>query len=256
MNLIPETHINTANAGQNETTSGMAAPAMLVESPGTVGIKASDETIPTQEITEDLRHKPTLGDTHDFAALIRKARKEPNEVAALVATRKKHLAIPIMKPPAKGKFWRVREGDGWTYQENIFLLLPADFDMDRREFQLIRPDLEDFVMSKPQLRAATKTFGLAFMVDTFGAPACWALNLADTGNWGTSARNIAEELKHGWGAVISESGRYVCVRPEDELGDPVWPEGGPDEWLAKAFSGRVIDSENHPEFNKLLGRKS
>lgn len=191
----------------------------------------------------------------DLASIIRRARKAPEEVAALVSMKKEHVAVSIMKPPTKGKYWRVRDGEGWSYQENSFLMLPPEFEGDRKDFLLVRPDLEEFVLSKPQLRAVVRTVGLAFMVDAHGGPAYWALNLGDSRNWGASARAIVAELTSAWGTVCSEAGRYVLVRPEDDLGEPIWPVGSPDDWLGRAFKDRIIDSKDHPEIKKLLGKK-
>lgn len=190
-----------------------------------------------------------------LAEMIGKARKSPQDVAALVTTTKVHVAMPILKPLTKGKYWRVRTGSEWSYQENSFLMLPPDFDSDRKEFMLVSPVLEEFVKSKPQVRNLARIFGLAFVLDAHGGPAYWALNLSDTGAWGTSARAIVGELQQDWGMLCPEQGRYSCERPEDDLGDPVWPAGDPNTWLEKAFTGRVIESEDHPEIKKLLGKK-
>jgi len=190
-----------------------------------------------------------------LTAMILRARKAPEDVAALIKTRKEILNIPILKTPAKTKYWRAREGEEWSYSHNSYLLLPPDFGGDRREFMLVAPALEEFVRSKKQLEKAVKLFGLAAIVDVHGSPAFWALNLADTGAWGTSARAIVEEMKTDWAMVCAETDRYVCVRPEDDLGEPTWPPGEPMDWLKKAFDGRIIDSEDHPEIKKLLGKK-
>ena len=190
-----------------------------------------------------------------MASIILRARKLPEEVAALVTSKKEFVAVPIVKTPPKGKYVRVRDGDEWDFKSHAFLMLPADFGSDRREYLMVHPRLEEFVQSKRQLRSAMKLLGLAFVVDMHGCPAFWALNLGDSGNWGTSARMIAEELKHDWGMVCADKSAYVLERPEDDLGEPMWPEGSVEYWLSKAFTDHLIDSEDHPEIKKLLGKK-
>jgi hypothetical protein len=212
---------------------------------GTAEVAPEAETVPPVEITVE---------AEDLASIIFRARKSPEEVAALMSSKKEYLTTPVGKAP-KEKYIRVRAGEEWDYRLHAYLMLPDSFGGGRRDFLLIHPDLEDFVESKRQLRKATKVFGLAFIVDAQGSPAFWVLNLSDTSDWGKSARVIVEELKEDWGMVCSDDGCYVLERPADDLGEPAWPDESPQEWLKKAFKDRIIDSEDHPEIKKLLGKK-
>jgi hypothetical protein len=47
---------------------------------------------------------------------------------------------------------------------------------------------------------------------------------------------------------------YRVMKAKGELGEPDWPPTPFNELLNVAFKDRVIDTEDHPVFNKLLGR--
>lgn len=208
---------------------------------------------------DELKVKPaTPGATamgeEDLLSLIQLARKRPEEVATLLKTKKEFVTVPIAKTPPKGLYYRVREGDDWHYTVQTYMMLPPDFGVGRKDYLLVNPILNDFVAAKGQIRSAVKPLGLAFVVNVNGEPSFWALNLGDSGPWGASARVIAEKLKTQWGMVCTGPSSYVLELPEGDLGEPSWPEGSPNDWLMKAFRGRIIDSEDHPEFNRLLGK--
>jgi hypothetical protein len=208
---------------------------------------------------ETLKAKPVAPATapvgnDGLLALITGARKDPKEVAALVTAKKEIVTISIEKKPAKGRYVRVRDGDGWDFSDQVFTMMQPEFQGTRKDYLLVHPSLEEFVNSKRQLRDAVRHFGLAFVVDIYGQPSYWAINLDDSSEWGASAREIAGKLKTEWGAVYPDHGRNVLEQPEGDLGEPSWPEGSPNEWLMKAFKDRIITSEDHPEFNKLLGK--
>ena len=190
----------------------------------------------------------------DMAALIRDARKSPEDVASLMGSRREEVTLPIMKPLRKGVYWHARPGEEWHYTQHSMLFLPSDRNAGRDSFMLIAKHLEGFVASKLQIKSVARVFGLVLVVDTFGTPGFWALNLQDSSSWGTSAREIADKLTQGWGMVIAEAGRYVMMSPLGELDPPKWPEGSPDDLLKIAFKDRVITTEDHPEFLKLLGK--
>ena len=47
---------------------------------------------------------------------------------------------------------------------------------------------------------------------------------------------------------------YRIYQAEGQLSEPEWPGAPFNELLDIAFKDRVIDSQDHPVFNKLLGR--
>ena len=49
-------------------------------------------------------------------------------------------------------------------------------------------------------------------------------------------------------------GGYRIMKAKGDLGEPEWPSLSFNELLDVAFKDRVISSEDHPIFNKLLGR--
>ena len=49
-------------------------------------------------------------------------------------------------------------------------------------------------------------------------------------------------------------GGYRIMKAKGDLGEPEWPSLSLSELLDVAFKDRVISSEDHPIFNKLLGK--
>jgi len=47
---------------------------------------------------------------------------------------------------------------------------------------------------------------------------------------------------------------YRLLKAKGDLGEPEWPSIPFNELLDVAFKERVISTEDHPVFNKLLGR--
>jgi hypothetical protein len=50
-------------------------------------------------------------------------------------------------------------------------------------------------------------------------------------------------------------GGYHARLPEEYLGEPDWPDQSFSELLMTAYRGHMIDTENHPVFALVKGKK-
>lgn len=71
------------------------------------------------------------------------------------------------------------------------------------------------------------------------------------------ADTAIEEARSGWVRVIfdQESGRYN-VEPQADHSEPIWPNLEHDDVMDIAFSGREINSLDHPVIKRLMGELS
>ena len=50
------------------------------------------------------------------------------------------------------------------------------------------------------------------------------------------------------------AGQYEIVESANDLGEPKWPKLTMEQLVNDAFSGRIIDSPNHPYIRQIEGR--
>lgn len=79
---------------------------------------------------------------------------------------------------------------------------------------------------------------------------------AVSSGWHETAMVAAERGKTKWVRMQADMalGGYRVFEAQGQFSDPEWPTTPFNELLEVAFKDRVIDSEDHPVFNKLLGR--
>ena len=51
-----------------------------------------------------------------------------------------------------------------------------------------------------------------------------------------------------------KAGQYEITKSSNDLGDPKWPNQSMEELINDAFSGRIIDSPDHPYIRQIQGR--
>ena len=69
--------------------------------------------------------------------------------------------------------------------------------------------------------------------------------------WNTSSERFAEEAKVKWARRVNRKTGYGTKYAPGEQPAPTWPEKSWREIIADAFTGRVIDSPEHPVFVSL-----
>jgi hypothetical protein len=159
------------------------------------------------------------------------------------------MRVPVRKP-MKHEYVRVRSG-----AENCFSTVVYE-DKETREFYFVAPSMirklrgigDVSVTTLVQFMTKQKVLGI------------WPLKIATDSNirsgWQDTAMAAAELAKKHWVRVQADmalSG-YRVLKAKGELGEPEWPATPFNELLDIAFKDRVIASEDHPIFNKLLGR--
>jgi hypothetical protein len=246
----------------SESANGEAADTTSPESINPAG----DHELTTQEETTTPLVDVTTETDPDTAKVeavpsvrdkILAARKAPDEVAQLLQTKTEQLSVPVYKRPPDSAFWRVRREDGWDPEASEVLLLPRKDGGGGPEFLLVLPELEPTFSGDPRLRNLVRYYYLAFITDARGRVGWWAVPSRSENDWHASARAAMRRLMLEWGMMKSDMSAkgYKLEKPQDNLGEPVWPAGSHDEWYVKGLSDKLLDSEDHPVLRELQGRK-
>ena len=170
----------------------------------------------------------------------------PQNFGAQIATRKETLIVPVQKPHKQ--WWvNVHPDPAWHLTAGILEL------KEERENFIVAPELvpELFLECVPKILFSCQSRqGVNFL---------WPIKMPDADGrldqWNASALEIANDYAGRWIRVLANMhlGAYEVLTAQVELPDPVWPEGGLDALLGKAFKGKVIDTLDHAVIQKLRG---
>lgn len=155
--------------------------------------------------------------------------------------------ISVGKPP-KTSFVMASSDPGLSIQVGILEL------MAERESYLLTPDALAGV--DPKL---VRMSVLTLSVDRMGNPFLWETRQPDVaGNdtdWAESMRIALSEAKKHWVRVVANMamGAYDLFVAPGDLSEPEWPKYSMGELLKAGFSGRIIDSPEHPVLLRLRG---
>lgn len=106
--------------------------------------------------------------------------------------------------------------------------------------------------------ATAKTIRLA--VDNSGIPKLIGepdIDLSGRRNlWQSSYKDAIDQAENNWVRVEAnmKAGQYEITKSSNDLGDPKWPNQPMEELINDAFSGRIIDSPDHPYIRQIQGR--
>lgn len=156
--------------------------------------------------------------------------------------------ISVGKPP-KTSFVRASTDPTHAIPVGILEL------MAERESYLLTPDALAGVDVK-LVRMSTLTLA----VDRMGTPFLWETRQPDiAGNdsaWAESMRIALSEGKKRWVRVVANQslGAYELYVAPGDLSEPEWPNHSMGELLKAGFSGRIIDSADHPVLMRLRGQ--
>ena len=148
----------------------------------------------------------------------------------------------------KHRFSRVHPGD-----EYKFRCLTVD-DKDSGETYLASPNMAGHLGSL----ATPKTIRLA--VDNAGTPKLIGEpDLDPSGRrnlWHSSLKIAIGLAEDEWIRVQANmsAGQYEITASANDLGSPRWPNQSMEELINDAFSGRIIDSPDHPYIRQIQGR--
>jgi len=148
----------------------------------------------------------------------------------------------------KHRFCRVHPG-----VEYKFRCLLVD-DKENGETYLAAPSMAGHLGSL----ATAKTIRLA--VDNSGIPKLIGepdIDLSGRRNlWQSSYKDAIDQAENNWVRVEAnmKAGQYEITKSSNDLGDPKWPNQPMEELINDAFSGRIIDSPDHPYIRQIQGR--
>lgn len=148
----------------------------------------------------------------------------------------------------KHRFSRVHPG-----AEYKFRCLLVD-DKENSETYLAVPSMAGHLGSL----ATAKTIRLA--VDNSGIPKLIGepdIDVSGRRNlWQSSYKDAIDQGENNWVRVEAnmKAGQYEITKSSNDLGDPKWPNQSMEELINDAFSGRIIDSPEHPYIRQIQGR--
>ncbi len=148
----------------------------------------------------------------------------------------------------KHRFCRVHPG-----AEFKFRCLLVD-DKENSETYLAAPNMAGHLGSL----ATPKTIRVA--VDNSGVPKLIAEPDVDPSGrrnlWQSSYKEAIKQAETDWVRVEAnmQAGQYEITKSTNDLGDPRWPKQSMEELINDAFSGRIIDSPEHPYIRQIQGR--
>lgn len=148
----------------------------------------------------------------------------------------------------KHRFCRVHPG-----VEYKFRCLLVD-DKENGETYLAAPNMAGHLGSL----ATAKTIRLA--VDNSGVPKLIGEPDIDPSGrrnlWQSSYKDAIDQAENNWVRVEAnmKAGQYEITKSTNDLGDPKWPNRSMEELINDAFSGRIIDSPDHPYIRQIQGR--
>jgi hypothetical protein len=159
------------------------------------------------------------------------------------------MRVPVRKP-MKHEYFRVRTGSEHSFTTVLYE------DKETREFYFVAPAMI------PKLRAISDVF-VAVLVQFMTKqrvlgifPLKMPSDSSGRNGWQDTALAAAELAKTNWVRMQADMALagYRLMKAKGDLGEPEWPALSLSELLNVAFKDRVIGSEDHPIFNKLLGR--
>ena len=154
--------------------------------------------------------------------------------------------MPVGKPD-KTKFFRVRDGEAWTFRVFIYE------DKGAKELYIVLPFVQPLLgsLARPaQLYAAIDRTDNPFLI-----PVTLPSEDGKWNSWPDSLTQGVEMAKDYWVRVVSNMSlsAYDINQATALLPDPVWPATTMEELVKVAFRGKIIDTPDHPVIRALQG---
>jgi hypothetical protein len=161
---------------------------------------------------------------------------------------KKLITIVSVAKPPKGRFFRTSRDPGNTV--DVYVLE----DKVEGTFHLVSPEVA--VALGGLVRPITLHLAVDRASNPFLIPVPFPSENGTRNPWHQSLLNAIEAAKAKWIRIEADksAGIYQVHEALGELAEPVWPELSMDELVRIAFTGRVIDSLDHPKVQSALGR--
>jgi hypothetical protein len=194
--------------------------------------------------------RPSRPNAKDLFADLNALRLSPGE--GFLARAKEHLSRVPVEKPSRQDFWRAHPDDEMTLITSVFE------DKDAREYYIIAPDMAPSMQGLGEVTAVR----LVPVINRQGVLRLLPAKLPSeaSGSLGSSWQDTLlvaiERAKTRWVRISADMslGGYRIWEAQGDLTEPRWPEMSLNAMLEVAFKDRIIDNEDHPVFNKLLGR--
>lgn len=167
----------------------------------------------------------------------------------LAGARETLSRLPVRKANRQ-EFWRSHPS------EDMSLLTAVYEDKDSREIYLIAPNMMGQMSQLGEVTPVKLIPAITRQNVLLLIPAKLPNEASSNTGWQDTMLQATEAAKTKWLRTCADMslGGYRIWEAEGNLSEPQWPQMTLSEMLEVAFKNRVIDSEDHPIFNKLLGR--
>jgi hypothetical protein len=157
--------------------------------------------------------------------------------------------LPVRKANRQ-EFWRSHPS------EEMSQLTAVYEDKDSREIYLIAPDMMGQMSQLGEVTPVKLVPAITRQNVLLLIPAKLPNEAGSNTAWQDTLLHATELAKTKWLRTTADMalGAYRIFEAEGNLSEPEWPQMSLSEMLEVGFKNRVIDSEDHPVFNKLLGR--
>jgi hypothetical protein len=163
---------------------------------------------------------------------------------------KEYLSKLPARKATRQEFWRAHP------DEEMALVTMSFEDKDTREYYIIAPDMVPSMLALGEVVAVKFTPAITRQGVLLLVPAKLPGEASSNTAWQDTMLLAVERAKTKWVRVSADMalGAYRIFEALGDLSEPEWPKMTLNEMLEISFKDRVIDSEDHPIFNKLLGR--
>lgn len=162
---------------------------------------------------------------------------------------KRALTVVPVRKPNRQEFFRTHPNEEYAVQIAILELKMEN------ETYAISPEVALAIPGE------TKVVRLTTAINRQGNVFLWPVLLPSNEGremaWHSSAREAAERAQSVWVRMVANmgGGYYDIWEADGSVGEPQWPEHSFTQLLKVAFgNGRLIDREDHPVLQQLLGR--
>ena len=174
------------------------------------------------------------------------AMRLPANYSAGFGVRKVLNKVPVGKPD-RAKFFRVGDGEPWTFRAFIYE------DKAANEIYIVLPFVQPLLgnLARPaQLHAAIDRTDNPFLI-----PVILPSEDGQWNSWHESLAQGVEMAKDYWVRLVANKSinAYDINQATAPLPDPVWPATTMEELIKVAFRGKIIDNPDHPVIRALLG---
>jgi hypothetical protein len=160
---------------------------------------------------------------------------------------RKLITVVNVRKPSKDRFFRTSPDPAHTMNVYVFE------DKTESTYYLVNPDVGALLGGL--VRAITVHLAVERTNNPFLIPVPLPSENGTRNPWHQSLLNAIETAKQKWVRIESDrsAGIYQVFEALGALEEPKWPELPIEELVRIAFSGRVIDSMDHPKVQSLLG---